>query len=305
MTTPLKAASQEKKRAGARHQTDPLPYHYDWKFTYQAELGLRVHWFGRYAGYADWVVPTSRLAADVVCFFFVERGACWGIFNGRKRVWEQGDLAMISGGDEFAFGHNPAQPHVSLSACLALQQGAVVNTLLQRKFDRCYSWREPVRYSEEFERALRTFGSTSRCRDLENAGAIFQWLAYVMAIINPPLDNSFIHEQVVVNKILAAEAWPNSRLKRSIPLAEWARAIGLNPVYFERIFTRETGMSPMKWLTQRRLQMASQYLSSTYKSVSEIADECGFANPFYFFRVFRRQFGQPPLRYRKTGFRGP
>ena len=58
----------------------------------------------------------------------------------------------------------------------------------------------------------------------------------------------------------------------------------------------------MEWLNQRRLQMASQYLSSTRKTISEIAAMCGFSDQFYFSRVFRRHFGQSPLRYRKARF---
>jgi AraC-like DNA-binding protein len=87
-----------------------------------------------------------------------------------------------------------------------------------------------------------------------------------------------------------------------VTLADWSRAVGLNQVYFGRIFKRETGLKPMEWLNQRRLQMACQYLSATRKSVSEIADLCGFASQFYFSRVFRRHFGQSPLEYRKARF---
>jgi len=48
--------------------------------------------------------------------------------------------------------------------------------------------------------------------------------------------------------------------------------------------------------------MGSQFLSSTRKSVAEIAELCGFADQFYFSWVFKRHFGQPPLHYRKARF---
>ena len=78
--------------------------------------------------------------------------------------------------------------------------------------------------------------------------------------------------------------------------------MGSTPVYFGRVFKRETGLQPLEWLNQRRLQMASQYLSSTRKTISEIAAMRGFSDQFYFSRVFRRHFGQSPLRYRKARF---
>lgn len=238
----------------------------------------------------------------MMCFFFVEKSSCWVIINGRKLILNTGDLLVVSGADEFTYGHNPAKPHVSLSACLALQHGSVANTLLLRKFERRYSWKKPSEYVSEFERVLKMLGSASAYRDLEISGALLQWLAYVMSHLRAPLDHSFAGERSIVDKILTAEAWANARLKEVINLADWSRALKLNPVYFGRIFKRETGLRPMEWLNQRRLQMACQYLSGTTKSVGEIALACGFDSQFYFSRVFRRQFGQSPLQYRKARF---
>ncbi len=278
------------------------PYHHDWKLAYQIGLGLRVHWFGRYGGYAEWSVPTSRLAADMVNFFFVEKGSCRATINGRRLELHTGDLIVISGADEFSYDHDPAKPHVSLSASLALEHGSIPNTLLQRKFNRLYSWADPAQYTLEFDHVLNAFASTSHYRDLEIAGALFHWLAFLLSHLLAPLDNTFAHERSAVDKVLTAEMWVNSRMKQTITLAEWARAVGLNPVYFGRIFKRETGLRPMEWLNQRRLQMASQYLSSTRSTVAEIAELCGFSDQFYFSRVFRRHFGHSPIQYRKSRF---
>ena len=126
-----------------------------------------------------------------------------------------------------------------------------------------------------------------------------------MSCLKAEVDYSMKHERSVVDKILTAEAWANARLRQFVTLEEWAKAIHLNPVYFGRIFKRETGLRPMEWLNQRRLQMASQYLSSTNKSIAEIAEECGFANQFYFSRVFRKWFQKSPLEFRKTVFYQP
>ncbi|MEI6783266.1 MAG: AraC family transcriptional regulator [Verrucomicrobiota bacterium] len=279
-----------------------LPYHHDWRLAYQFDVGLRVHWFGRYAGYPEWAVPASRLAIDMVNFFFVEKSACWVIINGRKLLLQTGDLLVVSGADEFAYGHDPVQPHVSTSACLAVQQGSVANTLLQRKFDRRYHWNNPAEYAAEFDKVLSAMASSLPYRDLEIAGTLLHWLAYVMAHLRAPLDHSFPPERRMVDRILTAEAWAIERLKHPITLAEWSRALGMNPVYFGRLFKKETGLRPMEWLNQRRLQMASQHLSSTSKSVAEIAQECGFADQFYFSRVFRHHFNQSPLQYRKERF---
>ncbi len=276
-----------------------LPYNYDSKLAFQSEFGLRVHWFGRYAGYPSWSVAPCRLAPDMINFFFIEKSSCWVILNGRKWVLNEGDLMVVWGGDESSCGHNPEKPHVSLSASLALQQGSEVNTLLQRKFNRLYRWHNPAEFTEEFNKVLFTFASASKWRDLEIAGALIHWLSYIMSHLRAPLGRLTGRGGGTVDTILAAEAWANSRLQQPVTLAEWAGAVGLNPIIFGRLFKRETGHTPMEWLNERRLQMASQYLSGTHKSVGEIAEDCGFPDQFYFSRVFRQHYGQSPLRYRQ------
>lgn len=276
-----------------------LPYHHDWRLAYQTALGVRVHWFGRYAGTPDWKIEPSRLAADMISFFFVERNACWAIVNGRRHALRSGDLLIIRGGDEFSFGHNPKRPHVSLSASLALEQGSMANALLCRKFHRRYSLQQPSRYVAEFEKVLAAIARTTPARDLEIGGALLQWLAWLMNDLKPAMDRTFADDRSVVDKILVAETWADARLAKVITLTDWARAVGLKPVYFGRIFKRETGLRPMDWLNQRRLQLACQQLASTSKTITEIAEATGFASPFYFSRVFRKHFDQSPLQYRK------
>jgi len=277
-----------------------LPYHHDWRLAYQTTLGLRVHWFGRYAGMPEWTVETSRLAADMVSFFFVERNACWAIVNGRKLTLKRGDLLVVRGGDEFSLGHDARRPHVSLSVSIALEQGGVANALLCRKFQRRYSLAQPTRYVAEFEKVLASLASTKAARDLEISGAMLQWLAWLMNELHPPMDRALIEERGVVDKILLAETWADTRLGEVITLTEWAKAVGLNAVYFGRVFKRETGLRPMDWLNQRRLQLACQQLASTRQTISAISESCGFASPFYFSRVFRKHFGQSPMQYRQS-----
>ncbi|MBH0209439.1 MAG: helix-turn-helix transcriptional regulator, partial [Nitrospira sp.] len=46
------------------------------------------------------------------------------------------------------------------------------------------------------------------------------------------------------------------------------------------------------------LQLAAQVLSSTSKSVAEVAGEVGYESEPSFNRAFKREFGVPPARYR-------
>lgn len=279
-----------------------LPYHHDWKPAYSGEQKWRIHWFGRYGGYPEWKVGLSRLAPDMISFLFIERNESWARVNGIKLPLKAGDLLVLSGADEFTIGHNPAKPHVGLSASLALAQGGVANVLLQRHFKRRYLLPDPKRYVEMFDAVLVAMASTAPFRELQIAGALANWLAYLLNTLKPPLRHGVEDDRSVVDNILAAQSWALNRINSVITLEEWAASVKLGPVYFGRVFKRETGMRPMEWLNERRLETAAQYLASTDKSVAAIAADCGYACPFYFSRQFRRHHGLSPLRYRKISF---
>ena len=74
--------------------------------------------------------------------------------------------------------------------------------------------------------------------------------------------------------------------------------IGLSRVQMYRKVKVLTGLSPTELLRQMRLQRAAALLSSTTKTVAEIAFEVGFNTPGYFSKCFKEQFGKQPTDLR-------
>jgi len=69
--------------------------------------------------------------------------------------------------------------------------------------------------------------------------------------------------------------------------------------YLCRIFRKEMGMTPHKYLTNLRLQAAADMLCSVFNdgSITEVAHTCGFRNPLYFSRLFKKKYGISPKEY--------
>ena len=67
--------------------------------------------------------------------------------------------------------------------------------------------------------------------------------------------------------------------------------------YLARVFRRDTGVTPHKYLTNLRLQSAAAMLQSDYRSITEVALLCGFRNPLYFSRLFKKKYGVSPKEY--------
>ena len=74
--------------------------------------------------------------------------------------------------------------------------------------------------------------------------------------------------------------------------------IGLSRVQMYRKVKVLTGLSPTELLRQMRLQRAAALLSSTTKTVAEIAFEVGFNTPGYFSKCFKEQYGKQPIDLR-------
>lgn len=71
----------------------------------------------------------------------------------------------------------------------------------------------------------------------------------------------------------------------------------MSEVYFRKLFQREYGTSPKKYITALRIKKAVCMLESHYFSLEEVAERTGFCDAKYFGTVFRRVTGQTPAAY--------
>ena len=86
----------------------------------------------------------------------------------------------------------------------------------------------------------------------------------------------------------------------NLPIEAFAKLSGRSLSSFKREFRQHYGISPGKWLLERRLECSAHLLTTTSISVTEIVFECGFEQPSHFSRVFKAKFGQTPSEYREA-----
>ena len=73
---------------------------------------------------------------------------------------------------------------------------------------------------------------------------------------------------------------------------------GMSPRNFTRVFAREIGMTPGKFVELSRLESARQYLEQSTMPVSEIAHACGYSTTDGMRLAFDRNLGVTPREYR-------
>ncbi len=88
-------------------------------------------------------------------------------------------------------------------------------------------------------------------------------------------------------------------LRGGMTVAELAHACGLSASHFLRAFRRSTGLTPHRWLLERRVATARHLLADKGRELADIAQAAGFADQSHFTRVFSKSVGISPGAWRR------
>ena len=92
----------------------------------------------------------------------------------------------------------------------------------------------------------------------------------------------------------------DQNLNTDLSLSALASKCFYNPSYFSRMFKKRFHMSPLEYITERRLQLATKLLTETKTSVDEILRSSGFSDRSSFYRAFSKRMGMTPGEYRRA-----
>lgn len=101
-------------------------------------------------------------------------------------------------------------------------------------------------------------------------------------------------------KVRRAILLMEQHIGQPLSLPELAHRLEVSVRQLERLFTSETGRSPGAYARQIRIRMASWLLTSSDRTVADIASSCGFSDASHLGREFRKEFGESPNEYRTT-----
>jgi len=84
----------------------------------------------------------------------------------------------------------------------------------------------------------------------------------------------------------------------NLKLEEYATLANMSLSTFKRSFKSVFNESPGRWIANKKIKLATQFLKSSDKTVNEIAYDCGFEDPSHFIKVFKKHENTTPLAYR-------
>ncbi len=102
---------------------------------------------------------------------------------------------------------------------------------------------------------------------------------------------------------------PALNLIHAEPAAEWtlatlAKKTGMSRSAFAQRFKQLVGMTPIRSLTEWRMQEAVDLLQTTEHSIATVAERCGYTSEVAFRKAFRAVIGVPPGQFRRKGRAG-
>lgn len=110
----------------------------------------------------------------------------------------------------------------------------------------------------------------------------------------------FLSTQVPVGSpVHELQGWIHEHLDHDLSVERLSERLCMSPRNFSRVFLRETGLTPAKYVEEVRIESARHRLETGSEGVEEVARSTGFGNALGLRRAFERQLQLSPSDYRE------
>ncbi|MDK0759815.1 AraC family transcriptional regulator [Clostridium perfringens] len=97
----------------------------------------------------------------------------------------------------------------------------------------------------------------------------------------------------------------NSNYMHSITVQEIADYVNLSRSYLYKMFIKNLGISPQRYLINLRMYKATLLLKGTKLPIGEVASSVGYSDSLLFSKTFSKHFSMSPLNYRNNQVNKP
>lgn len=94
------------------------------------------------------------------------------------------------------------------------------------------------------------------------------------------------------------QVWMAENVDRKVTVEMLSERVAMSPRNFARVFAREMGTTPSRYLLQLRVEAARRLLEQTDKAPAQVSFACGFSSTDLMRRAFQRVLGTTPGKYR-------
>ena len=95
------------------------------------------------------------------------------------------------------------------------------------------------------------------------------------------------------------QAWIVEHLSGDLRVEQLAARVAMSPRNFSRVFSKEIGTSPAKFVAHLRVEAARRHLEESDRNLKQVASACGFSSVEIMRRCFLAELQVTPGAYRK------
>jgi transcriptional regulator GlxA family with amidase domain len=106
-------------------------------------------------------------------------------------------------------------------------------------------------------------------------------------------------QEVELRRLRQVMLWVLDNPSADLSTAALARRANVSVRSLHRHFLAEAGTTPAKYVERARVEAAQRLLTTTDRSLDEVALACGFGTSVSMHRAFARRLGVSPSAYRK------
>lgn len=169
---------------------------------------------------------------------------------------------------------------------------------------RSISRKEPIfktdEVSEEIIENIQNIYTTSKTpsgNEIRSVGLLLFFISLIMGE-NERANLSNLEDDLQSKYFSKALLFIQENLNKELSVAKVASHIGVDRTHLFRIFTKNLGISPQKFIIDLRLKRVTQLLIETNLPIQTIADSTGFSSSTNLNVAFKKKFSTTPKQYR-------
>lgn len=237
--------------------------------------------------YKDW--SYNPPINDFCDFTFIVEGQATFFCGGKKYDMKKGDLFFWNKNTTFRSKGKSGFRYYTIRFFIGKEDK--INFL-----KRLYHPENPDYFYKLFYEAIKIYDQRSYMYNIKIAAIIYNIIA---SLVTSEISKS--NSQIKYKTVEKSIIWLNNNLYNPyLSIEEIAEKSNISVKHFRNIFKEIYEITPIKYITEKRLEKSKELLYYSEYSISEIAEISGFNSTIYFDRVFKKHFGMTPIEYREN-----
>lgn len=240
----------------------------------------------------DWSYGKNRF--EQCKFYFITGGSCLIEIEGQKYHAHAGDWFFIPSGVEHSYYNEKTAPFQKYWFHFDLYPNLDFFNFLNLPY--LVKADKKGRAERLFKRIIKLQKSTELTDKLAVKACVLNLLSEYVKKAMPEGVNVSNRSETRLNELLK---FINENLDKPLSNDILAEKYFTHPNHFIRSFKEKTGLTPAKYIKNRRMETAKRLLETTDLSILEITEKIGLTEPTHFSRLFKEYYNFPPAVYRK------